>query len=158
MKKIFSLIVIILTIFCLCACSSQKEEQGLDSPPDVRLSWQQDDERFFTALRLGYTWNFPGKDDEMITQIADSPHPLDILSDLPVIEKEEVLDKILLIFDDQMNDFTLYRYETTATYEEKESVEVVNNQFAIINQNGSSVYELYVEYEQGKANYAFLVK
>ena len=149
MKKKNALLWVLagLAVLLLASCGAHQKE-----PPALTVTCG---DREITAWRGSYHWERWGQ-----SVIADSPHPLDVLEDLPVLEAQAG-EEVELDFPSEPGELAVLAYPDdcvgAASQAESVNVPLEGNVLVIPGEGTGMVYEVRTSWSQGSAVYAFYV-
>ena len=153
----------ILFVINKAAVDNQKQ------PPLLALNFVKNgDNANINALTGTYSWSFEDSDGSTMSTESDSAHPLDIINDLPVIEKANDTVSIGLDFESAPDSVTVKRWndkyvgDAQTNEQFSEEVEIINTSIslysiALTDDNNGYIYEVKASWEQGTAYYSFYV-
>ena len=125
-------------------------------PPDLTVTCRG---RTVTAWRGTYSWQWTDHLGSGEGVSSDSPHPLDVLKELPVLEAGPG-DKILLSFSVEPDSITAARFSSEGLDSEEIGLET-GHSLALPEMGGHSVYMVQARWDQtavsGAAVYAFYI-
>ena len=162
MKKFTALWSLACLLALLAVYGCAHKAAVLDSPPDLTVACGAGE---IAAWRGSYTWEWG---DGITAQgvCADSPHPLDVLEELPVLAAEPG-DRLTLTAVAQPEGLSVYAYRvgdmTASTQTEGTEVSLSGGDTLVLPENGTgTVYEVRGTWAMdicgGSACYAFYVQ
>lgn len=161
MKKFTAIWSLACLLALLAVCGRTHKAEMLDSPPDLTVSCGAGE---VTAWRGSYTWEWG---DGITAQgvCADSPHPLDVLEELPILAAEPG-DRLTLTAAARPDGLSVYAYRVedipASTRIEGTEVSLSGGNTLVLPENGTgTVYEVRGTWDMdtwgGSACYAFYV-
>ncbi len=172
MKNFFSIVLALVMIFMLGACSDNQPEENPQNtaefyalPPILGVHIRNGDKAGFYALTKNgtYTWSYTDEKGETVSKIADGIFCLDS-EELCSFRKEDAGESIELKFTGNVESYKVYcaerseleKGDKTAILDEKYLVSSDTSKITFP-ESGEYYYVVNVNYTEGELLYGFLL-